>query len=109
MALKWNTVRAEHVRAACEEVAAATTRSVVSGIIVWHNEQALPAKEVLRSAYRRANNLAPEVPVNFASGDATLRLLTTLGFSAQRLGEPRSRKSGEKAQGPVSRNTEDET
>jgi hypothetical protein len=97
MALKWNTVRAEHVRAACDMVAAGKTRKNISGLVVWHNEQALPAKEVLRSAYRLANNLAADEEVNFSSGDATLRLLTTLGFSAERIGSKRTRAAEDNA------------
>jgi hypothetical protein len=98
MALKWNTVRPEHVRAACERVAAARTRPSTSGIVVWHNEQPLPAKDVLRYAYRIANNLPADEEVKFSSGDATLRLLETLGFSAGRIGAQRTRKQDPKAQ-----------
>jgi hypothetical protein len=100
MALKWNTVRPEHVRAACEVVAAARTRASTSGIVVWHNEQPLPAKEVLRNAYRLANNLRADEEVKFASGDATLRFLETLGFSAQRIGAKRTRKDETKSAPP---------
>lgn len=96
MALKWNTVRSEHVRAACQKVVAARTRPSASGIVVWFNEQALPAKEVLRNAYRLANNLPETEEVNFASGDATLRLLESLGFSAGRIGAKRIRKDESK-------------
>lgn len=90
MALKWNTVRAEHVRSACERVAAGKARENISGIVVWHNERALPAKEVLRIAYRLANGLADDQEVKFSSGDATLRLLVTLGFHAERIGSKRA-------------------
>jgi hypothetical protein len=92
MALKWNTVRPEHVRSACEQVSAGKPRTTTSGLIVWHGEQALPAKEVLRIAYRLANNLGSDEDVNFSSGDATLRLLVTLGFSAERIGSKRALK-----------------
>lgn len=109
MALKWNTVRAEHVRAACEMVAAARAGTNASGLIVWHNEQALPAKEVLRSAYRLANNLPPSEELKFASGEATLRLLTSLGFAAQRLGSQRARTNRGTSEGETSQNTGKET
>ena len=94
MALKWNTLQPEHVRKACEMVAAARARPATSGIIVWYKEQALPAKEVLRCAYRFANNLSRDDDVKFASGEATLRLLESLGFRAERIGERRGRKDG---------------
>lgn len=90
MALNWNTVRPEHVRSACESVAAGKARPTISGLVVWHNERALPAKEVLRIAYRLANDLAADEEVKFSSGDATLRLLTELGFSAERIGSKRA-------------------
>lgn len=99
MPLKWNTVRPEHVRSACEMVAAAQARPTVSGLVVWHNERALPAKEVLRTAYRLANNLTTDEKVNFSSGDATLRLLGTLGFSAERIGDKRAVKAQEEEDG----------
>src|SRR5687768_4849779 len=97
MALKWNTVRPEHVRSACERVAAGKPRKNISGLVVWHNEQALPAKEVLRIAYRLANDLADDEEIKFSSGDATLRLLVTLGFSAERIGSRRASKLADQA------------
>ena len=99
MALKWNTVRAEHVRAACESVAAGRARENLSGLVVWHNERALPAKEVLRVAYRLANGLASNEEVKFSSSDATLRLLVRLGFFAERIGSKRARTGADGAVG----------
>lgn len=97
MALKWNTVRAEHVRSACEKVAAGKARENISGIVVWYNDRALPAKEVLRTAYRLANNLAEDEEVKFSSGDATLRLLEALGFKAERVETSRRAKASDQA------------
>jgi hypothetical protein len=98
MALKWNTVRPEHVRTACDRIAAGKARTSVSGLVVWHHEQALPAKEVLRTAYRLANNLGADEDVKFSSGDATLRLLVALGFSAERIGSKRAPTSGDSSE-----------
>jgi hypothetical protein len=89
MALDWKSVGPEHVRQACETVAASRQNSRTSGIVIWHNERALPAKEVLRTAYRLANQLPAETELRFSSGDSTLRLLSNLGFKVERL-EPMS-------------------
>jgi hypothetical protein len=62
-----------------------------TGIVVWHKELPLPAKEVLRIAYRIANGLPENAALRFSSGDATLRLLSHLGFNVERLGSPRTR------------------
>jgi hypothetical protein len=85
MALDWSVVEADHVRNACSQVAASGSRQRVKGIVVWCNDQALSAKEVLRVAYRLANNLSQDAEVKFASGEATLNLLKRLGFQAERL------------------------
>ena len=71
-------------------VVASQTRTASSGLVVWHNQQPLPAKEVVRVAYRLANNLPPSQEVRFSSGDATIRLLESLGFQAERIGERRT-------------------
>jgi hypothetical protein len=85
MGLNWKTVRAEHVDKACQIVAAKKS-SAASGIVVWYEQQALPAKQVLRIAYRLANELSENYEVRFSSGDPTLRLLEALGFRAERIG-----------------------
>ena len=90
MALDWSVVEADHVRSACAHVAASRSAQRTKGIVVWYHDQALPAKEVLRVAYRLANNLAQDAEVKFASGEATLNLLRRLGFQAERLEQPES-------------------
>jgi hypothetical protein len=90
MILNWKTVRAEHVSRACDMVAAQRS-SPASGIVVWHNEQQLPAKEVLRIAYRLANGLRENDEVKFSSGEPTLRLLAALGFRVERTDSRRAK------------------
>lgn len=86
MPLKWKTVSAEHVAEACRRLA---TRSVGhpkrKGLVVYHEERVLPAKDVLREAYRIANGLSDDTPIKFSSGDGTLNVLRVLGFHAERL------------------------
>jgi hypothetical protein len=86
MPLNWKSVDSRHVERAFEKVSTTATRKRATSIIVWHNGQALPAKEVLRVAYRLANNLPEDAAVRFSSGDPTLRLLGQLGFKVERLG-----------------------
>jgi len=86
MALNWKSVAPEHVRKACETVAASRSGSRTSGIVIWHDDRALPAKDVLRIAYRIANDLPTDAEIRFSSGDGTLRLLSALGFKVERLG-----------------------
>jgi hypothetical protein len=90
MSLNWKTVRPEHVTRACDMVAAERSRAT-SGIVVWHNHQSLPAKQVLRIAYRLANDLPEKQEVRFSSGEPTLRLLVALGFRAERIDPRRAR------------------
>jgi hypothetical protein len=85
VALNWKTVTAEHVRAAMKQVAASKSDRT-SGLVVRDGDRALPAKEVLRVAYRLANKLPSESIVKFSSGDGTLNVLVNLGFNATRLG-----------------------
>lgn len=85
MALNWKSVSADHVRQACEDVSERRKIQRESGLVIWHNDHALPAKEVLKVAYRIANHLPEDAELRFSSGDATLRLLTQLGFKAERL------------------------
>lgn len=85
MALKWSSVSAQHVERACAEVAS-RAKDKSSGIVVWSGSRALPAKEVLRVAYRLANNLPDTVELRFSSGDGSIGALQRLGFRAERLG-----------------------
>ena len=85
MALNWKSVSAEHVQQACTLVAKSHRRNPSRGLVIWSGDQCLPAKVVLREAYRLANNLSPGAAIRFSSGDATLNTLRTLGFRAERL------------------------
>jgi hypothetical protein len=87
MAIEWNVVTAQHVREACDAVAAReSSRDRDTGLVVFVGDRHLPAKEILREAYRRAKGLQPDAEVHFASGEATLNVLRKLGFRAERLG-----------------------
>ena len=86
MPLNWKSVTTEHVRQACDKVAALRAGRRATGIVIWRNDHPLPAKDVLRIAYRLANHLPEGTEVRFSSGDATLRLLSQLGFEVERLG-----------------------
>ena len=85
MAPNWKSVTAEHVREACARVYLANPTPKVRGIVVWDGNHALAAKEVLRVAYRLANDLPDSKDVRFSSGDGSLALLLRLGFRAERI------------------------
>lgn len=86
MPIEWSAITASHVQRACESVAACRQSSDRTiGLVVYAGDRPLPAKEVLREAYRLAKGLAPDAEVNFASGEATLNVLRKLGFRAERL------------------------
>lgn len=90
MAIEWSAINASHIQQACESVAArrhGADRS--TGLVVYVGERRLPAKEILREAYRLAKGLSPDVEINFASGEATLNVLRKLGVRAERLSSPR--------------------
>jgi hypothetical protein len=86
MALKWNTIRAEHVTQACELVVGerGVTRGTAKGIFVVFRDHTLPAKHVLRLAYLLANGLAVDTPLKFSSGEGTVSRLQGLGFKVVR-------------------------
>lgn len=84
MALDWETVKAEHVQAACERLASTWGGREMGGLVVWFNDQMLPAKQVLKAAYRLANGLPDDAPIKFSSGDTMLNRLNRLGFRAER-------------------------
>jgi cell division GTPase FtsZ len=86
VALNWKSLSVEHVRQAIQQVAASPVMNRTSGIVIVAGDRQLPAKEVLRVAYRIANHLPSDATVKFSSGDATLNVLTRLGFSAKRIG-----------------------
>lgn len=90
MAIEWSAITAGHVQQAFESIAARHPNADRStGLVVYSGERRLPAKEILREAYRLAKGLAPEAEINFASGEATLNVLRKLGFRAERLSSPR--------------------
>lgn len=90
MAIEWSAITASHIQQACESVAARHRNADRStGLVVYSGERRLPAKEILREAYRLAKDIAPDVEINFASGEATLNVLRKLGFRAERLSSPR--------------------
>ncbi len=84
MALNWKSVTADHVQAALKQVAATKPSDRASGLIIVDEGRMLPAKEVLRVAYRLANKLPTDAPLKFSSGDGTLNVLLRLGFNAKR-------------------------
>lgn len=86
MALNWKTVTAEHIRQACERIAATPTGRRASKIVIQYRGHTLPAKEVQRTAYLIANSLPDNTELKFSSGEATVNLLTGLGFTVERLG-----------------------
>jgi hypothetical protein len=86
VALNWKTVTAEHVHAALKQIAASKSTDRAFGLVIVDGDRKLPAKEVLRVAYRLANKLPNDAVVKFSSGDGTLNVLSNLGFNAKRLG-----------------------
>ena len=85
MALNWKTVTADHIRQACERVAASRAGKRASKIVIEYQGHTLPAKEVQRTAYLIANNLPNNTELKFSSGDSTVNLLNALGFKVERL------------------------
>jgi hypothetical protein len=92
VALKWSSVSAQDVERACAQVAG-RAKDKASGIVVWSGGRALPAKEVLRVAYRLANHLPDTAELRFSSGDASIGALRRLGFRAERLGASKAASS----------------
>ena len=85
VALNWKSVTADHVREALRHVLASRTTNRASGLIVIEGGRAVSAKEVLRVAYRIANQLPADAEIRFSSGDGTLNVLRNLGFTASRI------------------------
>jgi hypothetical protein len=86
MALNWSSVKPEHVSVAFELLAnKATLLRKRHGLVVRQRGAVLPAKEVLRVAYRLANALPEDAEVKFSSGDGTLSVLRRIGFEAERI------------------------
>jgi hypothetical protein len=56
-----------------------------SGLFLIEGSRVYPVKEILRVAYRLANDLQNDRAVKFSSGDGSLNVLTRLGFDAKRI------------------------
>jgi len=84
--MKWASVKAEHVRQACDALLRSKAPvSKLGGLVVVYKDHQLPAKAVLRLAYRVANNIPSETKLKFSSGETSLQILRSLGFRAERL------------------------
>jgi hypothetical protein len=88
VSLNWKSVSAEHVRAAIAQAAASRTHRRATGLVLLDGDRALPAKDILRTAYCLANKLSSESDIKFSSGDGTLNILRRLGFKAERRETP---------------------
>ena len=92
--IEWRAVTSVHVQKACEAVAARNlTADHNTGLVVFAGERRLPAKEVLREAYRMAMGLAPDAKIKSASGESTLNVIRKLGFRAERMSSRKGRDS----------------
>ena len=89
VALKWSSIRPEHVTSACERILeeGGTSGSARKGIVVMFRGRALPAKMVLSLAYQLANRLEPGAPLKFSSGEGAVTRLRGLGFEVVRIGD----------------------
>ena len=86
MGLNWKSVKAAHVTQACEALLkSAGPRAKPRGLIITYKDKQLPAKVILRMAYRLANNIPSETKLKFSSGEGSLQFLRSLGFQAERL------------------------
>lgn len=86
MALNWFSVKVGHVQAAFDVLKGRSNLTKRRGLVVRHQGFVLPAKDVLRVAYRLANALPEHVEIKFSSGDGTLNVLLRLGFEGAMLG-----------------------
>lgn len=86
MTIEWDAITAAHVHKACEEVVATAGKvDRDKGLVIYSGDRRLPAKKIVREAYRLAKGLDPDADIDFASGEPTLNLLRRLGFRAERL------------------------
>jgi hypothetical protein len=75
LGLNWKSVTAAHVTQACEALLkSAGSRAKPRGLIVTYKDKQLPAKVILRMAYRLANKLPSETKLKFSSGEGSLQL-----------------------------------
>src|SRR5260221_6779246 len=89
--LNWSTIKPEHVTRACELLRRGEQlpRAQAKGIFLVYQNERLPAKHVLRLAYCFANTLPLDSALKFSSGEGTVRVLRSLGFSVERNAECR--------------------
>jgi len=85
MKMKWASVKAHHVSQACDALIKSMVSPKPGGLVVIYKNQKLPVKAVLRLAYCLANDIPTETRIKFSSGENSLTLLRSLGFSAERL------------------------
>jgi hypothetical protein len=83
--MKWASVKSHHVTQACDSLLKSTVGPKPRGLVVIYKNQKLPAKAVLRLAYCLANDIPIESRIKFSSGENSLMLLRSLGFTAERL------------------------
>lgn len=90
--LNWSSVTREHVARACEFLSRGehVPRAQAKGIFLIYQNQRLPAKHALRLAYCLANKLPLDSVLKFSSGEGTVRVLRSLGFSVERSSQDRS-------------------
>jgi hypothetical protein len=82
---KWASVKAHHVSQACDALMRSGVSPKPHGLVVMYKNHKLPVKAVLKLAYCIANDIPTETPIKFSSGEKSLTLLRSLGFSAERL------------------------
>lgn len=88
MGIDFSTVRAEHVAEAFKLTSWEDKhRQRSKGIFIIFEGDALPAKQVIRTAYLLANNLPLDTKLKFSSGERIARRLRSLGFVVERRGE----------------------
>jgi hypothetical protein len=86
VSLNWKSLSAAHIKQACSMLLSKQSVPAVkkAGLYVRFQAVDLPAKEVLRIAYRLANDLSPEAKLRFSSGEGAISRLRALGFEAGR-------------------------
>lgn len=86
MGLNWKSITADHVTQACEALLESVNPGAkLRGLIVTYKGKQLPAKAILRMAYSFANGIPLDAKLKFSSGEASIQLLRSFGFRAERL------------------------
>jgi hypothetical protein len=89
MKLNWKSVKAGHLRQACEAVLnSAVVRPKLGGLIVIYKDKNLPAKTILQIACCLANNIPSDTKLKFASSEGNLQFLQSLGFRGLHTNHP---------------------